>query len=53
MNRIKLQLFLFLQNQWIKNHEDELDRLQKEVKIIEDIHLALPDGCWKRVQLEP
>ncbi|XP_069688400.1 laminin subunit gamma-1 [Periplaneta americana] len=38
---------------WVKNYQDEVDRLQADVQNIEDISNSLPDGCWKRVQLEP
>ncbi|GFG33810.1 hypothetical protein Cfor_03510 [Coptotermes formosanus] len=41
------------QAQWVKNYQDEVERLQADVQNIEDISNSLPDGCWKRVQLEP
>jgi len=41
------------QAQWVKNYQDEVDRLQADVLNIEDISNSLPDGCWKRLQLEP
>jgi coxsackievirus/adenovirus receptor len=41
------------QAQWVKNYQDEVERLQVDVQNIEDISNSLPDGCWKRVQLEP
>jgi hypothetical protein len=41
------------QAQWVKNYLDEVDRLQADVQNIEEISKSLPDGCWKRVQLEP
>jgi hypothetical protein len=41
------------QAQWVKNYQDEVDRLEADVLNIEDISNSLPDGCWKRVQLEP
>jgi len=41
------------QAQWVKNYQDEVDRLQTDVQNIEDISNSLPDGCWKRLQLEP
>ena len=31
----------------------EIERLREEVKNVEQIANALPDGCFKRVQLEP
>ncbi|XP_063244920.1 laminin subunit gamma-1 isoform X2 [Bacillus rossius redtenbacheri] len=41
------------QAQWMKSYEEELDRLRAEVDNIQAIHDSLPDGCWKRVVLEP
>jgi coxsackievirus/adenovirus receptor len=51
-----LKVFNWLFNQqaqWVKNYQDEVERLQADVQNIEDISNSLPDGCWKRVQLEP
>ncbi|XP_024947566.1 laminin subunit gamma-1 isoform X2 [Cephus cinctus] len=42
-----------LQTQWVKNYEDEVNRLRIEVENIEDIKKALPTDCYKRVRLEP
>ncbi|PSN35327.1 Laminin subunit gamma-1, partial [Blattella germanica] len=42
-----------VQQQWVKSYQDEIDRLQADVQNMEDISEALPEGCWKRVQLEP
>lgn len=41
------------QNALIDSYNDEIMRLQKEVKNIENIANALPDGCFKKVTLEP
>lgn len=41
------------QNALIDNYNDEIKRLKKEVENIENIANALPDGCFKKVQLEP
>lgn len=41
------------QNQWVRDYEEELARLRLEVDNIEAIKNALPDGCWKRLKLEP
>jgi len=42
-----------IQNQWVKDYEEALARLQSEVDNVEEIKEALPDGCWKRLKLEP
>ncbi|XP_067003262.1 laminin subunit gamma-1 [Anabrus simplex] len=41
------------QVQLMKSYEEEVERLRREVSNIEDIRNALPDRCWKRLQLEP
>jgi predicted nucleic acid-binding Zn-ribbon protein len=40
---------------WIKNYEDELEALRKEVENVQEIRAALPPDtkCWKRIRLEP
>jgi len=40
---------------WIKNYEDELEILRREVENVEEIRGALPPDtkCWKRIRLEP
>ncbi|XP_046998702.1 laminin subunit gamma-1 isoform X2 [Schistocerca americana] len=48
-----LKYYRLEQNQWIKSHEEELRRLQQEVDNIEAIQATLPEGCWKRLVLEP
>jgi coxsackievirus/adenovirus receptor len=48
-----LSLLFNQQAQWVKNYQDEVDRLLADVVNIEEISSALPDGCWKRLQLEP
>ena len=42
-----------LQTQWVKNYEDEVNRLRLEVENIDEIKKALPTECYKRVRLEP
>lgn len=42
-----------LQIQWVKNYEDEVERLKIEVENIDAIKSALPNECHKRVRLEP
>jgi hypothetical protein len=37
----------------MRDYGDEVARLRIEVQNIEDIRASLPDGCWKRVKLEP
>ncbi|XP_012268511.2 laminin subunit gamma-1 [Athalia rosae] len=41
------------QIQWVKNYDEEVQRLRGEVENIEAIKLALPEDCYKRVRLEP
>lgn len=41
------------QNDLIDVYKSEILRLQEEVANVEQIAKALPDGCFKRVQLEP
>lgn len=41
------------QNALIDNYNDEIMRLRKEVENVENIAKALPDGCFKKVTLEP
>lgn len=42
-----------LQNQWIKNYQNQIDQLEGEVANIKLISDALPPGCFKRQRLEP
>lgn len=41
------------QNQMVRDYEEELSRLRLDVDNVEAIKDALPDGCWKRLKLEP
>lgn len=41
------------QNVLMDVYQNEILRLQKEVEQVENIARALPDGCFKRVTLEP
>lgn len=41
------------QNDLIDFYKTQIDQLQKEVENVEQIANALPDGCFKRVELEP
>lgn len=41
------------QNDLIGFYKNEISRLQKEVENVEQIAKALPDGCFKQVELEP
>ena len=45
--------FFYLQNQLVRDYEEELARLRLDVDNVEAIKEALPDGCWKRLKLEP
>ncbi|KAJ8928617.1 hypothetical protein NQ314_018796 [Rhamnusium bicolor] len=42
-----------LQDDLIDQYKNQIILLQKEVENIEEIVNALPDGCFKRVELEP
>lgn len=42
-----------IQNQWIKNYQNEIVELESEVSNIRMIAEALPEGCFKRTRLEP
>lgn len=42
-----------IQNQWIKNYENEIGQLEDEVDNIKTIAATLPEGCFKRSRLEP
>lgn len=37
----------------MKNYEEAVALLTSDVENVEEIKEALPDGCWKRVKLEP
>nr|CAG4643691.1 EOG090X005Q [Lepidurus arcticus] len=41
------------QSSWVRDYEEELARLRLEVDNVQAIKEALPDGCWKRLKLEP
>lgn len=41
------------QNDLINFYKNEIARLQREVENVEQIAKALPDGCFKQVELEP
>lgn len=40
-------------NDLIQQYENDISYLEQEVQNIEEIVNALPDGCFKRVELEP
>lgn len=42
-----------IQNQWMKDYTEEVEKLEKDVKNIAEIASALPDKCYRRVVLEP
>ncbi|KAG8188781.1 hypothetical protein JTE90_009175 [Oedothorax gibbosus] len=42
-----------LQNQWMKDYTEEVERMKKDVENIAQIREALPDKCYRRVVLEP
>lgn len=41
------------QNQWMRNYDDEIEKLKRDVANIADIRASLPDGCFRRLKLEP
>lgn len=41
------------QRRQISVYEEEIRRLQIEVRNIEEIKISLPDGCYSRIKLEP
>lgn len=41
------------QNRWIRSYEDEVNRMKQDVLNIGKIRSSLPDGCFRRIQLEP
>ncbi|KAF4517691.1 hypothetical protein B566_EDAN016517 [Ephemera danica] len=49
----ELKAMRLQQMQWMKDYTEEVARLRAEVNNVEDIRNSLPDGCWKRVKLEP
>ncbi|XP_059472124.1 laminin subunit gamma-1 isoform X2 [Neocloeon triangulifer] len=49
----ELKMLKNQQTQWIKDYSEEVARLRIEVDNIDEIRKSLPDGCWKRVKLEP
>ncbi|XP_023243676.1 laminin subunit gamma-1-like isoform X1 [Centruroides sculpturatus] len=38
---------------WMRDYESEIELLEKEVENIAAIRASLPDGCYRRVKLEP
>jgi coxsackievirus/adenovirus receptor len=41
------------QNRWMRDYDDEIEKLRRDVANIADIRSSLPDGCYRRVKLEP
>lgn len=41
------------QKRWIKSYEDEVAKLAADVANIAKIRESLPDGCFRRLHLEP
>jgi coxsackievirus/adenovirus receptor len=41
------------QQTWIRNYENEIDQLKKDVANIQEIRHAIPEKCFRRVRLEP
>jgi laminin gamma 1 len=41
------------QNRWMRDYDDEIDKLRRDVANIADIRSSLPDGCFRRLKLEP
>lgn len=41
------------QKLWIMNYENEIEKLQRDVRNVAQIRESLPDGCYRRIRLEP
>ena len=41
------------QKRWIKDYENEVNKLAADVANIAKIRESLPDGCYRRLHLEP
>lgn len=41
------------QNRWMRDYDDEIEKLKRDVANIADIRSSLPDGCFRRLKLEP
>lgn len=41
------------QNMWIRDYEDEIRKLERDVRNIANIRATLPDACFRRIKLEP
>lgn len=41
------------QNALIKNYNEEIERLKAEVENVASIANALPEGCFRKMHLEP
>lgn len=42
-----------LQSQWMRDYEEELEKLRHDVANVRSIRDALPKQCYRRIQLEP
>ncbi|XP_064457402.1 laminin subunit gamma-1-like isoform X3 [Ornithodoros turicata] len=38
---------------WMRDYEDEINKLKKDVANVKDISESLPEGCFRRIRLEP
>ena len=41
------------QNRWMRDYDDEIEKLRRDVANIAEIRASLPDGCFRRLKLEP
>lgn len=41
------------QKKWMKDYEDEIEQLKRDVANVEAIRHSLPEDCYRRLVLEP
>ena len=41
------------QQGWIRNYDDLIEKLKRDVQNVNDIRQAIPDACYRREKLEP
>jgi hypothetical protein len=51
IDRIVLK-YIFIRS-WLKDYEDEINKLEEEVKNVKEISESLPNGCFREINLEP
>lgn len=38
---------------WMRDYEDEINKLKRDVANVKEISDSLPEGCYRRIKLEP